>query len=519
MRLIRRAPLWVRLALILVLSQAAIVACIFLYGAFRVREIAQEEARGVQTSAELLQNTIYELLIVSSIGGLAITFAAVVFVFRLGGAITQIRRLAVSFAQGDLRHRIEPLGTAEFHDVARSLNRMAEQLSGQINLLQQQRNEQETILQSMQVGVIAIDRDQTVLSVNRVAQLMLGLTGAAARGRRLDAVTDEASLLRFAADALAEPTDLAREFDLRAEPPLNVRAIAGNLRNADGDPVGTVIILSDITHVRRLERLRTDFAANASHELRTPITNIKGYVETLLEDGALDSEHSPRFLGIIARNAERLGAIIDDMLALTSLERVHGPEEIVTAPTPVGPMLHTVRAHLEPDARAKQTRVLVKIGTPLFIEVNSRLAEQAVANLVSNSIKYGNIGGTITVTAEPDELPGDREAVRITISDDGPGIPQQDLPRIFERFYRVDKARSREQGGTGLGLAIVKHIALVHRGTVTAQSAPGRGATFILTLPRADDPAERSDAEIGLTASAPHPQAVDRSTPSDLHKN
>ncbi len=490
MRRLRRAPLWLRLAAVLIAAQAAVLLILVVYGELRGQEmLALERENRTAIDATLAQSLLREMSVVWLIGGLVTAGVAVCFVIRLGGSIQELRRSAVRFASGDLRHRIEPGGSAELRDLSRSLNRMAEQLSGQINLLREQRNEQETILQSMQVGVIALDPSQRVLSINRVAQLMLGLTNDECRGQPLESVVVDGGLLRFAADASSEPTDLAREFELKAAAQLNVRAIAGRLRDADGEPLGVVIILNDITHVRRLERLRTDFAANASHELRTPITNIKGYVETLLEEGALETPQASQFLGIIGRNAERLGAIIDDMLALTSLERADVQERLVTQPTPVGAMLNAVRSHLEPDARAHGARVVVKVEQPLFAEVNARLAEQAVANLISNAIKYGPTGTTVTVRARPTAMKNNAAGVEVVVDDDGPGISSDHVPRLFERFYRVDKARSRQQGGTGLGLAIVKHIALVHGGSVRAESELGRGSTFYLVLPRAVDPA------------------------------
>jgi two-component system phosphate regulon sensor histidine kinase PhoR len=496
LRRLKNAPLWARLAAVLIAFQAAVLCILVLYGELRGREmVAREQRTPDAINAELAQSLLREMSIVWMIGGLITAGAAVWFVIRLGASIQEIRRSAVRFASGDLRHRIEPMGSAELRDLSRSLNRMAEQLSGQINLLREQRNEQETILQSMQVGVIALNQDQRVLSINRVAQLMLGLPDDECRGQRLESVVTEGGLLRFAADALGEPTDLSREFELRTTAPLHVRAIAGRLRDAHGEPLGVVIILSDITHIRRLERLRTDFAANASHELRTPITNIKGYVETLLEDGALHSPQASQFLGIIGRNAERLGAIIDDMLALTSLERSDIQDRLVTQPTPVGAMLNAVRSHLEPDARSHGARVVIKVEQPLFAEVNARLAEQAVANLISNAIKYGPAGTTVTVSARPIAMKGDAPGVEIVVSDDGPGIAPDHVPRLFERFYRVDKARSRQQGGTGLGLAIVKHIALVHGGSIRAESDLGVGSTFYLVLPRVVDPEPEEIAE------------------------
>lgn len=493
LRRLKNAPLWMRLAAVLLVSQAAVMAALVVYAELRGREMVAREAVGAIMTGELTLTLLREMALAALIGGFITLGVAVWFVVRLGGTIQEVRRSAVRFASGDLRHRIEPMGSAELRDLGRSLNRMAEQLSGQIGLLREQRNEQETILQSMQVGVIAIDESQHILSINRVAQLMLGLTSEEFRGEPLESVMPEGGLLRFAADALVEPTDLSREFELKGATPLHVRAIAGRLRDADGEPLGTVIILSDITHVRRLERLRSDFAANVSHELRTPITNIKGYVETLLEEGALDGPQAAQFLGIIGRNAERLGAIIDDMLALTSLERTNTQEKLVTQPTPVGSMINAVRSHLEPDAKAHGSRVVVKVEQPLYAEVNSRLAEQAVANLISNAIKYCPAGTTVTVTARPGVLRSGQAGVEIEVADDGPGISPDHLPRLFERFYRVDKARSREQGGTGLGLSIVKHIALVHGGNVSVASSPGEGSAFRLSFRAAGEAPSAAD--------------------------
>jgi two-component system phosphate regulon sensor histidine kinase PhoR len=478
---------------VLLASQAIVLVVLLIYGELRALEMMEREAQNPATiNAALTQSLIREMAIVWLMGGLITAGAAVLFVVRLGSAIQEVRRSAVRFASGDLRHRIEPSGSAELRDLARSLNRMAGQLSGQFELLEEQQSEQDTILQSMQVGVIAVDESQLVLSINRVAQLMLGVHEGDPRGKKLAEITASGALLRFAADTLAEPTDSSREFELRTTgEPLFVRALAGRLRDRTGEPIGVVIILSDITRVRRLERLRSDFAANVSHELRTPITNIKGYVETLLEEGALEAPQAGQFLGIIARNAERLGDIIDDMLSLTSLERADTQERLVTQPTPIGTMLNAVRSHLEPEARARGSRMTVKVDRPLFVEVNARLAEQAVANLVSNAVKYCPPGSTVQVSAHEAKLDKGAPAVEIVVRDDGPGIAPEHMPRLFERFYRVDKARSRAQGGTGLGLAIVKHIAIVHGGSVTAESELGKGSTFRLRFPAADDPARQ----------------------------
>jgi len=343
-------------------------------------------------------------------------------------------------------------------------------------------------------SVIAIDAQQRVLSINRVAQELLGLSGAAARGRRFAELVHQPALLRFAADVVTEQGEMSRELELREKNSLIVRAIAGRLRDASGKRVGSIIVLSDVTHLKKLENLRTDFAANVSHELRTPITNIKGYVETLLDDGLDNPEQANKFLAIVARNAERLGQIIDDMLALTSLERADVSDRLVTQPTPAGALLHAVRVHLEPEARQKKIPIVLHVTKSLYIEANARLAEQAITNLISNAIKYCPPGTKVTVKVREVEVEGE-PFVEFEVTDEGPGIAPEHLPRLFERFYRVDKARSREFGGTGLGLAIVKHIALVHGGSIIAESELGKGSCFRLLFPPAADP-DAADTEL-----------------------
>lgn len=434
---------------------------------------------GEQVSARwLLALACVAILNTLTVGGIA---------FYLGRRLRAIARTATSFTDEGDWQGVPRSGLSEISAIAQSFEQIRDRVGQQLELLTTQRNEQESVLQSMQVGVIAIDTKQQVLSINRVAQELLGLSGAAARGRRFAELVNQPALLRFAADAIVEHGEMSRELELRENAALIVRAIAGRLRDASGKRVGSIIVLSDVTHLKKLENLRTDFAANVSHELRTPITNIKGYVETLMDDGLGDPDQAQKFLAIVARNAERLGQIIDDMLALTSLERADVSERLVTQPTPAGALLHAVRIHLEPEARQKKIPIILHVSKSLYIEVNSRLAEQAITNLISNAIKYCPSGTKVTVTVREVEIEGEPQ-VEFEVADEGPGIAREHLPRLFERFYRVDKARSREFGGTGLGLAIAKHIALVHGGSIVAESKVGQGSTFRLRFPAASDP-------------------------------
>ncbi|MFI4855719.1 MAG: sensor histidine kinase [Phycisphaerales bacterium JB065] len=416
-----------------------------------------------------------------------------VFITRIGHRLKRIAEGANAFIEGGETEGLPVSSIREIGAISEAFDQVRKRVGEQVELLTTQRNEQESVLQSMQVGVIAIDDQQRVLSINRVAQELLDMTGAAARGRRFAELVSQPALLRFAADAIVEQGEMSRELELREGNALIVRAIAGRLRDASGKRVGSIIVLSDVTHLKKLENLRTDFAANVSHELRTPITNIKGYVETLLDDGMGDPEQATKFLAIVARNAERLGQIIDDMLALTNLERVDVSDRLVTQPTPAGALLHAVRVHLEPEARQKKIPIILHVSQPLYIEANARLAEQAITNLIGNAIKYCPAGTKVTVTVR-EVFIEDESFVEFEVADEGPGIPKEHLPRLFERFYRVDKARSREFGGTGLGLAIVKHIALVHGGSIVVDSELGKGSRFKLRLPAAADP-DSPDAE------------------------
>lgn len=411
---------------------------------------------------------------------------------RLANSLRYLAIIASQYARGDLSDKASPEGTKEMRALGKSLNTMARMLTNQIQLLEHQREEQETIFQSMELGVLAINTDQRVINANRIAGTILGTTDKQLIGKPLDQVTDSGALLRIVADATQSQYHSRHEFGLTVSGTysrrIQVRVTTSSLRDTDGERIGTVMIISDITRVKQLESMRTDFAANASHELRTPITNVKGYVETLLEGGLENPGDVQRFLGVIARNADRLGAIVDDMLALTNLERVDANrDELNTEPTPVGAVIQSVQSNVRSDAQQQNKVIRAEISEELYFLVNPRLAEQAIANLVANAIRYCPEDSTVTVRAERDRLVDpDREAVAIYVQDEGPGIEEEHLDRLFERFYRVDKARSRERGGTGLGLAIVKHIIRVHQGEVSVSSKVGVGTTFKLLFPAAD---------------------------------
>lgn len=403
----------------------------------------------------------------------------------LAASVRRMARAAEAFADGDLSARAPEHPSRELARLAEVLNRTAERMTAEAADLRARSGQQEAILQSMEAGVVALDLEHRIMRMNRAAEVMLGMEAGAVRGRLLQEVVREPELHRFVGEAMSDPAIQSAEFELRGEQPASVRATSGSLRDADGRPVGLLLVLTDVTQLRRLETMRTDFAANVSHELRTPITNIKGYLETLLESDLADRDQARRFLAVIARNAERLGAIVEDMLMLTRLERSGAEERLVTEPTPVARVIESVVAQLDPEIRAKMIAVVIDAPEGVVARINAQLVEQAVANLIMNAVKYSPARTRVTIGARRVEEQGEPAMVEVSVADEGPGIAPEHLQRIFERFYRVDRARSREQGGTGLGLAIVKHIALVHGGRVLADSVMGRGTTFRLLLPAA----------------------------------
>ncbi|HNT36848.1 MAG TPA: ATP-binding protein, partial [bacterium] len=254
------------------------------------------------------------------------------------------------------------------------------------------------------------------------------------------------------------------------------------LQDASGRTVGAVVVFSDVTRLRRLENMRRDFVANVSHELRTPVTSIKGFVETLLDGAINDRDDAQRFLGIIARHADRLNAIIEDLLTLSRIEQEVRRAEIEREVCRLRPILASVIEVCSLRAAEKSIRTELSCEDTLECKMNAPLVEQAVINLVDNAIKYSPSEATVQIAAQQTN-----DACTISVEDSGCGIPQEHLPRLFERFYRVDKARSRNLGGTGLGLAIVKHIVQAHQGTVSVVSEMGKGSRFTIHIPKSLD--------------------------------
>jgi two-component system phosphate regulon sensor histidine kinase PhoR len=429
-----------------------------------------------ETLGAIHRRILLAALVVAGVLALVSVWLAV----RISRPLEELKAGAERFAEGKLDHRLPESSFEEINVLTEAMNRMAGQLHQRIRTIQRQQNELEAVLSSMEEAVLAVDNDGVIINVNETCAELLGSEPDRLRGRLIHEVVRKPDLLEFVEASLETSSPLERDIQIRGQDDRWLNAHGTALYDAQQQRIGALVVLHDVTRLRRLENVRRDFVANVSHELKTPITSIRGFVETLI-DGAIDDKvNASRFLRIIARQVNRLDAIIEDLLTLSRLEK--GPDELAgrLVPGSVARVLQAAVEMCEKKAADKGVHLQWECDKALTVPMSGPLLEQAVVNLVDNAIKYSDPGGEVRVTGEADE-----EGVTIRVRDGGCGIEPKHLPRLFERFYRVDKARSRELGGTGLGLAIVKHITLVHRGSIHVESEVEQGTTFTLRLPAA----------------------------------
>lgn len=418
-----------------------------------------------------------------AIAGLAVAALAAGLSWAIARSISrpleELQRGAERFARGDLTAKLPLPATSEIASLASAMNEMAAQLDRQIRTMLQQRNEQEAVLSSMVEGVLAVDNKEHLISVNQAAASLLGIRSTDASARSIQEAVRNVELQQFIAKVLSGTERIEGEITLRENGERFLQVHGTILRDGSGREIGALLVLNDVTRLRRLEGVRRDFVANVSHELRTPITSIKGFVETLLDGAMWDPPDAERFLGIVAKQVDRLNAIVTDLLTLSRVEQEAEKASIPLEEHSIRDVLKEAVQVCELKAVAKDVEIELSCDETITANINAPLLEQAVVNLIDNAIKYSDSGKTVHVEAAET----DSETI-IAVRDEGCGIAKEHLPRLFERFYRVDRARSRELGGTGLGLAIVKHIANVHGGQVTVESTLGKGSTFTLHLPK-----------------------------------
>jgi two-component system, OmpR family, phosphate regulon sensor histidine kinase PhoR len=340
----------------------------------------------------------------------------------------------------------------------------------------QKQAEQDALFNSMIEGVLLMDEQGRIRLANRAFSRLFS-TSADLRGKTLIEAFRSYEVSELVGKLGEQGSVLDYEMRLPGLEDRWLQVNATAISGIDGDRRGTIVVFHDLTRLKQLERTREEFVANVSHELRTPLSMIKGYIETLLDGARNDPEVAERFLRIIERNAQRLDLLIQDLLTISAMES--GRVKLDLKPVALRSVVAEVFSDLHSRARTKGIRLVNQLPE-LGVTGDENRLEQVLANLVDNAIKYGSGNGTVTVGGRAAE----NGSVEVFVRDDGPGIPTEALDRVFERFYRVDKARSREQGGTGLGLSIVKHIVQSHGGKVWVKSDVGTGTTFFFTLPK-----------------------------------
>ena len=472
----RRPLLWQLFPAYLVVTLAASGALMF-YAAQTASGLL-EDALPPATVNELLHGMYLRLFLAALTLSALSALLSYWVVRRIIAPLDRLKSGAERFAQGELGQVLTVPDTQEFAGLAEAMNSMATQLDARMRGATQQSNELRAVLQSMVEGVLAVDNTGRILSMNAAAGRLLRVEAQRVQGQPLETAVRNVALQQFVGRALASVDPIEAEIVLHAGVEQVLQAHGTVLGDATGHAIGALVVMNDITRLRRLENVRRDFVANVSHELKTPITNIKGFVETLL-DGAMESpEECARFLKIVARHADRLNNIIEDLLVLSRLEQGERADEGFLVRGNAASVARGAMQLCAGGAAAKEIALVFEGEEEAPADINPPLLEQGIVNLIDNAIKYSEAGSRVRVGVRVDGT-----GIHIDISDEGVGIAAEHLPRLFERFYRVDKARSRGVGGTGLGLAIVKHIAQSHHGRVTVESKPGHGSTFTFDLP------------------------------------
>ena len=413
-----------------------------------------------------------------------VTLMALIFGFILARhfirPLLEMTRMAEAMAAGDFSQRLKIRRRDEIGRLAQAFNQMAEKSLDRIETINTDRAKLNAILSGMVEGVVAVDRDEKIVHMNQAAATLLRADGLKSLGRPIWEVTRLHDLCNVLNDACKSDGEIKKSMNISYgvhEQVVEMHAVP--LKNGSHETVGAMVVLLDVSELRHLETVRRDFVINASHELKTPITAIRALVETMIDDAENMPEETRRsFLNKISNQSLRLSAIVVDLMALSRFELQ--PEQVSQSVVDLGQVVKCLVQGLKLAAAEKSlTLEYIEANEPLEIVSDEETLGQAISNLLDNAIKYTPQGGH--VTARLYEM--GKEAV-IEVEDTGIGIEPQDKERIFERFYRVDKARSRELGGTGLGLAIVRHIVMAHQGRIEVESRPGSGSTFRLIFPR-----------------------------------
>jgi len=401
----------------------------------------------------------------------------------LSWPVLELAHAAQAIAAGDLTKRVSVRGEDEIAQLAASFNTMAAELRQKLAAVNEEHARVEAIISSMNDAVVAVDAQGVILLVNRAAGDLLGL-GAATRGKPLRPLLGAHPLCRFIDATAAQGAVVEEEVSLGPPDERLLEVHATPLRPPGASAGGVVAVVRDVTELRHSERLRRELTANVSHELKTPLTSIKGFAETLLAGAMADATSCRRFLTIIDDEASRLMKLVDDLMSLSRLES--RAVAIEPAPVRLDQLADEAMGRMRPQAERRRITLRASALEPELVMADADQILHVLTNLLDNAIKFTPEGGTVEVAVR--RSAGGAE---VQVSDSGRGIPDEALPRIFERFYRVERSRSREAGGTGLGLAIAKHIIDAHGGQISVGSRVGHGSVFTVRLPGvAQAPAE-----------------------------
>jgi len=399
------------------------------------------------------------------------------FLKRVVRPIEKMVARAEAIAHGDFGQKVIVVGGDEIGTLAGAINQMSDELKKRFDEINQRKAMLNAVLSNIGEGIIAIDKNQRIRFANSAAEGQFNFDVKQAEGRYIWEIIRNDQLIEFIKESANNSflTSTYKEIQSAASP--SYRVYCSAIKSGESVPEGFIIVVQDVTEAMKYEQLRKDFVANVSHELRTPLTFITGYVDTLKDGAIKDSAKALEFLEIIGKNVQQLTNLVNDLLELSRMESHAGALKI--RPVNIETLINRIAVNFAPAVSGKNLNLSVEIGPDMAEAlVDPDFLEKAIGNLLDNAIKYSPINGKIVISAKK-ELSN----LIITVSDTGIGIPPEDLDRIFERFYRVDKSRSREMGGTGLGLAIAKHIVQLHNGEITVRSELNKGSNFTIRLP------------------------------------
>lgn len=461
--------------------------------------------------------SVRQMLAVAALVAFVVTMlAAYLTVAYFSERISVVTRAAGLMAAGNLEVRANVGGSGELAELGAALDRLAKNLSSTLGALREERDRLHGILSSMEEGVLFLDEEGKVVLVNPALREMLLLQGNPA-GKPLLEVVRHAELKEMIDAALDDELDEeGAEGSIQGEVRifgLKPRQLLVRIQRLDDVAAGVVAVFLDVTETRRLENLRREFVANVSHELRTPVTSIRSAAETLETVVKVQPEMASKFVAIIDRNATRLHNLVEDVLDLSRIESRQF--SMTLGPLSVPAVLNQAASLFEAKAEARQVKIRIDLPADLpEVRADRRGLDHVISNLVDNAVKYAGVGKSVTLSAR---VSG--SVVEVSVTDDGPGIEAKHLPRLFERFYRVDAGRSRDLGGTGLGLAIVKHLAESMGGKVRVTSELGQGTSFTVVLPavpagprsRRPAPPDADGASVDSARGEPHPEGEEGS--------